>query len=130
MRGRRLHNQAGFMLAEAMISIAVVGICLSLIVESLYQSYKALVLNEQYAQALVLMNNTMGQVLHNDAIAAAIEANGSFDAPFEQFHFDVQTQSLPEQEAFQEVSVRVQWPSGSRERQMVFNTLLLRHETP
>jgi hypothetical protein len=118
------------MLAEAMISIAVVGICLSLIVESLYQSYKALVLNEQYAQALVLMNNTMGQVLHNDAIAAAIEANGSFDAPFEQFHFDVQTQSLPEQEAFQEVSVRVQWPSGSRERQMVFNTLLLRHETP
>ena len=108
----------GSLLLEALLVIVILSVGLTFIIQSLSSSLRALAYSKNYDQAAFLIDNKFSEILLNTNNIEDFKKDGTFDPPFENFHFKttiapVSWQSpVANSESFHQVKLTLNWPSG------------------
>lgn len=118
-------NRRGQALIEVIAAVMVVAIALAAITASLMNSYKAAVLNQEYTQALILLESHIQHAFlkSSPSLQSMRKPNNK---PWERFENTQQIIEKPiaEDSLLDKVALGVVWPSGRHERSMVVTAFL------
>ncbi len=86
----KIRDQQGGVLLEVLIAVVVMAFSLTLVVQSLVQAYRGILKTDQLLVGLIVGQNKLVEVLHDDALLK----EGNFDPPFEQYRYDIESRRL------------------------------------
>ena len=123
-RGRR-----GSLLVEALLSVVILSTALTLMIQSMTASLRAIQYGAGYTTALILLDNQMCELLRKGAIASGLretkELTGA--AGFSTvYRYSMQTESLDDAagKGVNQVDATVAWRSGKKDNAIGLTTLL------
>lgn len=113
-------DNKGFFLLEALVGLVIMTACISVMIYSLAQGFRATVFSRDFTAASLLAENAMSGLLIRKTIDFPLRDSGVFDGQ-EKFSYEMESgQALsPEKESIRDVRLTVTWPSGSREQSIV-----------
>ena len=126
----QMAGSAGFTLLEILVSFAIIGITLTLVMQLFSGSLRSGALSRSYGQAVLLADRTMNEILEDDEAPGenGFSENGQFNdgyswevvvSPYEEY--------TPEEESFPlqlyRIEVTVHWGTGERERHITLSTI-------
>lgn len=123
-RGRR-----GSLLVEVLLSVVILSTALTLMIQSMTASLRAIQYGAGYTMALILLDNQMCELLSKGAIQAGLretkELTGAGD-PLATYRYSLQTASLDDaaDKGINQVDATVAWRSGKRDNALGLTTLL------
>jgi len=128
---RRRRSTAGMSLIEVLAALAILGIGLAVLIQSVSRCLAVVHKTRNYETARYLMQRL--ELEHplgvNEQIADGMQ-DGQFDAPHEQFKWsrEIMSVGLPDEPLFQ-VKTRIAWTEeGSRESSQETTTLVFKPE--
>lgn len=123
-RGRR-----GSLLVEVLLSVVILSTALTLMIQSMTASLRAIQYGAGYTTALILLDNQMCELLSKGAIQAGLretkELTGAGDS-LTTYRYSLQTASLDDaaDKGINQVDATVTWRSGKRDNTLGLTTLL------
>ena len=119
-------NSRGSLLLEALLTVVILSTSLTLIIQALTLSQRAVVYSSDYTIALTLIENKMFDLMQKGVIAANLNLEEAFPHPYEKFHYALTTQLLAEgdQKTLNEIDLIVSWSSGKKNNQMKIKSYL------
>ena len=114
----------GSILIEALAAVAIIAVSLTLIMQSFIGNFRSVVLHQDYAKALTLLENRLDQSF---VIKASDFVNNQHcPKPMERFYCkgsitdlnDANTQGL------KRLDLAITWPSGKRNKEVIATTFL------
>lgn len=119
---RRLSSSEGSILVEALLSVVILSISLSIILQSMIMSLRANAYSSEYTLGLILAENKMAE-LFSDSLEIGRQ-EGSFEQPFNRYGFVRETKETSESnlESLRELELAVNWKSGRRNNNIKLTT--------
>ncbi len=123
----RRQKKLGSILLEVLLSVAILSISITLIIQSMMTSLRATVASNEYTTALSLLENKMSDLIAKGTIAAGLSQEGNLPAPYQQYQYSLKTQKLDDrnQKNINKVHLQISWLSGQNKRKIVLETYLL-----
>lgn len=123
----KIFQRQGVLLIEVLLIIAVLAVALTLIIQSLTASYRALYFTRDYAQARFLLENKMMSLMKSQELAPDYYDEGRFDEPFDKFRYVIKSKekTLGEDGVMNEATLSILWESGSGEQSITAATFFL-----
>ena len=117
----------GAVLIEAVVSVVILAVSVTVLIESLAAAYKATVINAQYAQALILLENQMSLMTRTPFLERDITSPRRFPPPHDVYEVteEVANSELDPSSQMQEVRLSLKWKTGRRENNITVVTCLL-----
>ena len=111
-------------LLEALLSILVMAVGLTAIMQSLTTGYRAALINKDYLQAIFLAEDQMAMIVFEGMADAA--SSEKFPAPNERFEYDVAVgpSKVSDMDELQEVNFKISWLTGSQQNELPVTTFL------
>ena len=121
-------DQCGFILIEAVLSVVIIAVSLTLILQSFTGAYRAAALNVDYTKALILLENQMSLITRTGFIEAGARQEGDDHVPLERFHYDLEAEpSLSDVKGeINQVKLNIAWKSGVNSKHISLITYLLK----
>jgi prepilin-type N-terminal cleavage/methylation domain-containing protein len=94
-RLRRRKARAGFVLMEVLVSVAILAVGVTVLLESIINSLDASVLTQQRSRAVFLAETMMWQLESRYAFQREMSTGpdyGEFDSPFQQFSWETEVE--------------------------------------
>ena len=119
-------TRKGSILIEALAAVVIISISLTLIMQSFAGNFRATVLHQDYAKALVLLENRLDQ----SAVVTAADLVANPDAhcpePMERFNCKAKLSDLNDAtfEGLKRLDMTVAWPSGKKDKELSVTTFL------
>ena len=126
-RERKILNEKGMLLLEAILAVVILTVSLSVIIESLVSGLRATVFTVDYSKALILVDNVMSDILRQRTVEPSLVDKADFPEPDDAFQYQSKTQEIKEavtESAFQEAQLTVSWRSGQKEQDVSVTTWL------
>lgn len=120
-------NKKGSLLVEALLTIVIMAVGLTFIMQSFLSGFRASAQVEDYSLASVLLEDKMNDLLQVGFIASGVEEEGNFPPPYEDFKYRLTSDNIPEggrEGAINRVALEVSWPSGKKGRSLTAVTYL------
>lgn len=120
-------NKKGSLLVEALLTIVIMSVGLTFIIQSFLSSFRASAQVEDYASASVLLENKMNDLMQFGFIAGDTDEEGVFPEPYEKFRYHLKTENIKDvdQEGLlNRISLEVLWSSGKKKRAVALTTYL------
>ncbi len=118
-----MKNKNGFMLLEAVLTIVIVSIVLTFIVESLWTNYRTGLRFQETVRALLAMENQLGLLWASSGAPDQLEsAARPMDKPYELMTTSAQTSRVNAH--LKKVDLTLQWPAGSGANRMAVSSIL------
>lgn len=124
---RRFNNSKGSLLIEALLSVVILSISLTLIIRSMTSSLRATIYSLDYAKAGWLADNTMFTFLHTPAEVEGGSKSGEFSPPFEKYGYEMEIkefsrdgESLP----LEVVHLDIFWGRETQQRQVSLKAVI------
>lgn len=120
-------NKRGSLLVEALVTLVIMAVGLTVIIQSFLSSFRASTQVEGYSLACILLEDKMNDLLQIGFIAGDAQEEGSFPEPYENFRYRIKTENIREgdQEGLlNRVNLEVLWASGKRNRSVQVVTYL------
>lgn len=119
-------KRKGSLLLEALLTVVILSVSITLIIQSMTSSLRASVYSADYTKAALLMENKMFELLQDGFIESGRRVEGSFDKPFEKFRYLVTTkaESRESLSKINNVDMEITWNTGSKENRISLQTLL------
>lgn len=113
-------NKRGSFLIEALLSVAILSVSLTLIIQSMTDSLRAMHQSTDYTAAVFLLDNQMVGLIQKGFVGADIEETGNFESPFEEYEYDLRTKSLADEtlKDLNEVHLRIRWGTENKRKSM------------
>ena len=123
-----LYNNAGFILLEALVSIVIIAVSLTFILQSFTATYRAAALNADYTKALILLENQMSLVAQKGFIEAGLQQDTEYSEPFERFryHLAATPSSSNVKGEINDVKLDITFTSGVKNNQISLITYLFK----
>lgn len=118
--------QKGFLLLETILSVLILTVGLSVVIRSFGSSLDALRVSNDYTQALLLLEEKMGELEAQGSIPTGT-VGGIFPSEDDQFQWEVRA-SAPNPLDLFEVEVTVSWKQRGRPRDISVVTYLRQKE--
>ena len=124
--GRRSNGKSGSLLLEALLSVVVMSIGLTAVMQTLTASYKLALLNKDYLQAIFLADDQMSALVSNNAPVQETSESQSYPEPNDRFHYELsETPSeFSEGKLLREVNLKISWVTGHQKNELPVTTLL------
>ena len=134
---------------ETLLSIIIAAVSLTVIIQSLTSSLRALSYIKDFTTAVILVDNKMFDLINKSFIQKDLNEEGSFPFPYDKFRYKVQaqdgnlhqvivkkttqknvrvtTEATAEDHTnlLNKVKLTIQWPVGQKERSLSVETYLL-----
>ncbi len=125
-----MRKNKGSLLLEALLSVVILSTCITLIIQSLTSSLRALTYSHDYAQALILAENKMQEFLLKGMVPAGLSESGEFPEPYEKYAYAMKTEALmaESQEGLNDLTLTIFWNSGRRKNAVTLETYILAEE--
>ena len=120
-----------FLLIEVLLSVTILAVVLVVVIQSLVSGAKAASYTTDYTTALLLAEGKMNELMQTGTIADDLNLREDFDAPYEKFSYQLETQNQLEAGQpglLNEVRLKVSWPAGRTTKDVLLTTYLF-HET-
>ena len=114
MKKNYLINQKGSLLLEALVSVVVLSVSISLIIQSMTAGLRASVFTQDASLALIEAENTFSKIKSGQAVAVD---QGDIESP--RYGLSVEESSVGKLKQYQTV---VQWTAGSKQQSISAST--------
>lgn len=129
----KITKRRGSILIEVLLSVVILATCISIVVQAMTSSLRAARHSSSYTQAMILLDNKMGEILKKGSVSSSLKESGRFEVPFDHFQYELTTRGYEEQimpEAadvsdLNRVELSVVWGSENLKKQLAVHTLLL-----
>ena len=119
------HTLTGSVLLEALLSVVIMAVGLTAVMQSLTMSYKAALINKDYLQAILLAENHLALVVSGKG---ADEGLNSDDIPEADARFEYEQSEKPAnlstEKLLSEFNLNVAWTTSHQKNQLPVTTLL------
>ena len=125
LRKNRLDTTSGFVLIEAVLSVVIVAVSLTFILQSMTATYRAAALNVDYTKALILLENQMSLIAKNGFIEAGLRQDEECAKPFDRFHSLLETSASSDvKDGINDVQLEINFKSGLKNNRVSLITYL------
>ncbi len=108
------------LLLEALLVIVILSIGLTLIIQAMSSSLRALSFSKSYALAAFLTDNKLSEILLNKDKNNSLQESSNFDEPFKEFHYqlsvspiNLKTEEL-DSDPLNKIDLSIDWKSGKK----------------
>ena len=120
-------NPAGSVLMEAILSVAILSVSLTLILQSLTTAMRSTVYCLQFTQAIFLAEDKMFEILRKRFIKTNLSEEGSFPDPYDNYQYHLETNKAHLEDWADEINqidLHLSWTSGKRKNTLPVVTYL------
>ena len=119
---------AGVVLLEAVVSVVILAVSMTVLIESLTAAYKATVINATYIQALNLLENQMSLLTRTPFLESELSPSRRFPPPNDNFEYTEEAAQSPLDPSgqLQDLKISLKWKTGSKENKISMTTSLLK----
>lgn len=117
---RRLKSASGITLVEVLLTVVIMAVSLTLIIQSLAASMRAVVFTGDYSRAVLVAENAMFEALKERFISTGYSLQGEETVYDKEFEYELEAappETLPFSDSLlNEITLKVAWPSGQRQK--------------
>ncbi len=120
-------NSKGVLLIEVLLTVTILAVGLTVIINSFLSSFRASVYSKDYALAANLLENKLHTLKQDGFIDSDFDNEGIFAPPFEKFRYHVKAQPVQSNDLesnLNEVTLSVIWASGHKDNKIAVTTYL------
>ncbi len=119
-------NRRGSLLIEVLLCVVILATALTLMVQSLTASLRAIQHAGGYTMALILLDNQMCALLRKGFIGPDLRQTSDVAEPDSSYHYSLRTESwgTPGESNIDQVDAALFWRSGKRDNQVGLTTFL------
>lgn len=119
-------SKKGSILVEALLSVVILSISITLIIQAMTASLRATTYGADYSQALFLMENKMSEMMRSGTIASYSGQKEFLDKPFDRYMYEVRHLPLYDEEESEihHVDAEISWESGKKSNQIIVQTYM------
>ena len=111
------------MLLEAILSVAIVSICLTLIAQSLLTNFRTGMRFQETVRSLMVMENRLGLLYATSASQEDFDSQTeSLEKPYDKFTTSAQTDTINDH--LKKVVLKVNWPAGHTQGHLDTTTII------
>jgi type II secretory pathway pseudopilin PulG len=116
-------NKAGFMLLEAILTVAIVSICLTFIAQSLLTNFRTGMRFQETVRSLMAMENRLGLLYVTNASEDLLDTYPQLlDRPYEKFKASARTDTINDH--LKKIGLTLQWPLGQTQGHLDTTTII------
>ena len=123
-----LRQSKGSFLLEVLLTVSILSVSLTVIVQSFFSSLRAAVYVSDYSTAMILLENKMNDLRQEGFIESPAKESGVFPSPFERFSYHLEAENVNNDMiagGLNEVKVNVSWLSGKKRNAVSVTTYFL-----
>jgi len=128
MSGYLIHsrNHKGSILLETLLSIMILSVSVTLIIQSLMSSLRASAYSAHYTVAAALLESRMTELLISDPPEDVFAKEEEISFPHDQFRYELTVNDLDadEFESIKDVRISVLWKSGKKNNRLTLNSYI------
>lgn len=120
-------NQRGSILIEVLLTVVILGIGLTAIIQAMNTSVRAVYHTTGYTTAVLLAENTMFEHLSKGFVRAGFREDKKFSPPYTAYRYRLETRNVSEKASagkMNEVTLSVLWGSEKKEKKLTLVTYL------
>lgn len=111
------------MLLEAILTVVVVSICLTFIVQALLTNFRTSVRFQETVRSLLVMENRLGALYATEASEDQLIAGPQpLDKPYDKFTISARTENINDR--LKQVDLTLNWPGGRKQGQLDLTTVI------
>lgn len=119
---KRLKNRSGSFLLEAILSVVILSVSITMIIQAMTASLRAASYSAEYTQALVLADEKIHELLNKRSIVSGYFDEGTFPAFDEKYQYLIESDSVNKD--MNQVTLKLSWRSGRKNNAIVLDTYL------
>lgn len=119
-------NNKGTILIEALLSVVILSVSITMIIQSMTASLRATEYGVQYTEGLILAENKIFDLMQEGFIGSGLEVENDFEEPFNNYQYEVATDisELVDDDSLNELNLKISWKNGSRANVFHVSTIL------
>lgn len=119
-------NKSGSLLIEVLLSVVILSTALTLMIQAMTSSLRALQYGAGYTTALILLENQMCELLRKGASESGLREIKNLTESVPVYRYSLQTRSLSAagEDKINQVDMTVSWRSGKKDNQVGLTTFL------
>ena len=121
-----MKSALGSILIEVLLTIVILSISLTVIIQSLLSSLRAIAYSSQYTQALMVVDSKMFEVMEDFYTPDNFFAEGNLPVPYEDYKYVLTAEDRGAEMTLSEVKLEASWPSGSNRKTLAVETYLMK----
>lgn len=126
---RRRFGRRGSLLIEVLLSVVILSTALTLMIQSLTASLRALQYGAGYTTALILLDNQMGELLRKGTVKPGLRETKDLIDPGGStalYHYSLRTEpsDIAVDKTINQLDATVTWRSGKKDNQIAVTTFL------
>ena len=110
------------------MAVVILSVSVTVLIESLTAAYKTTVINADYVQAIILMENQMALLTRTPFLEKNLSTSTKLKPPYDRFDYSEKAVKsvLDPTGQMQDIHVAVQWKSGRKDNTFSLETSLLK----
>ncbi len=128
MNPQKIKDKSGFILAEVILTVIILSVGLTAIIQSYLMGLRAYVMNKDYAIATSLLDNKLYELMQEGPLEDGKKEEEHFQEPYDNFKYTLESHAVKNDDRFQglsEVRLTVSWMTGHKNNQILVTTFLL-----
>ncbi len=123
MRGLNTHS--GIVLAEALVAVVIVSVGVVVIMQALVANLRASMVQQDYAKALLLLQDKLEERFFQDAVQASKREEPA-PKPLDRFRYQWEYKNVLQDRwvGLKQLDIAVSWASGKNGRELNFKAFL------
>lgn len=116
-------DRSGFMLLEAILTVVIVSICLTFIVQSLLTSFRTGVRFQEAIRSFIVTENRLGLLFATNGSDDLLDSfPQALDKPFDKFTVSTRVDTIDDN--LKKVALKLNWPAGKTQGQLDVTTMI------
>ena len=122
----KIQNQSGIILVEALLAVVILGVGISLVVQSLNVSRRNVARSLDYTRAIFSIENKLTEMLLSPSSSLSLDADESLQDAGQEYAFNLKEKSLARENVnhLKDVEANLSWKTGHRENVLSVSTLV------
>ena len=128
---KRSRAFGGSVLLEALLSVVILSVSITIIIQSMMSSLRAAKYSEEYIQAIILLENKMTEIISRRILKEEVREEGAFSEFGGKYEYLLTATPLyGGDEGLSSIAIDISWAKAKRKKKISAHTFLPLVETP
>lgn len=117
-------NNKGSLLMEALLSVVILSVSITFIIQSMVNSLRVMNYGADYTQALILAENKMFDYVSKEGLSSGFYEEDEIESFQKKFSYKIETKDLQDErdDNTNDLSMSILWSNRGKERSLVLQT--------
>ena len=116
----------GSVLLEALLSVVILSVGITVIVQSMTASLRASMVSSDYSKAMYLLDNKMTEYVQALSTGHIFSEENKFSEPFDKFSYSLKADPLDDKPNLNKIHLEVDWKNQNIEKTIALETYLIK----